>query len=533
MKFKLPGNRSLLFSLARFILILAVSLSVAAALNLDTYKDLSGKRLFKLHTADLKALADQMTIKLDFFLSQGNREGVQSVLDASFGLFGFVVTDCKTELRACPEQNILYTSDRSLPWNHPPDIRDLASGSFALLRRPPGVFPLNNGSDPDSFKPGEIIGRLYVISNMPHSFSDDYVEWLKSPFADIGARRFYLRTTTAFLAGSFIIWIIAELYFMVRRKQNLLLLQREFELKQSVNRQMKQLAVKDAQITRLNEQSGLHYEAYVAKIRALNLKIRNEEEYRELAEQIIAELEFDKARETEKYSEDLATVRLDMERLQEKVVQFEEASNHKRESSYKELEAAVRTPNFSNLFEQRIFEKISSVDKYTKGDWRLLSNFDVAPGRNYRQFTDFILFNGDALIILEAKYYVGLIDSPGDFLNDIWISTGVQKKKIDCLWGENPYHQLNEYSMSLMKILKQKSPWNFQIFGVIIFPDEADISRIGEHIGKFYRVTTVSRALELFESIFAEARRFQAAKNPKRPKPEQVEDMLRGRKISY
>ncbi len=532
MKFNLPGNRSLLFSAARFIVILAVSFLIATALNYDTYKDYYGKRLFKLHTSDFKALADQMTIKLNFFLSQGNREGVQSVLDASFGLFGFIITDCKQELRVCPEQKILYTSDLSLPWTRPPRTDDLVTGSFALLRRPPGDFPVNEGSDRNSFKPGEIIGRLYVISNMPDSFTAEFFESLKSPFSDIGARRFYLRTSIAFLAGSLIIWAITELYFMVRRKQSLLLLQREFELKQSVNRQLKQLAVKDAQITRLNEQSSRQYEAYVAKIRALNLKVSNEEEYRELAEQIIAELESDKARETDKYSEDLATVRMDMERLQEKVVQFEEASKQKRESSYKALEAAARTPNFSNVFEQRIFEKISTTDKYTKGEWRLLSNFDVAPGRNYRQFTDFILFNGDALIILEAKYYVGLIDSPGDFLNDIWISTGVQKKKIDCLWGENPYHQINEYSMSLMKILKQKSPWNFQIFGVIIFPDEAEISRIGEHLGKFYRVTTVSRALELFESIFAEARRFQAAKNPQRPKPEQVEDMLRGRKIS-
>jgi hypothetical protein len=270
----------------------------------------------------------------------------------------------------------------------------------------------------------------------------------------------------------------------------------------------------------------------VEKIRALNLKIRNEEEYRELAEQIIGELEHDKVREAEKFSEDLAAVRMDMERLQEKVVQFEESSEQRRESTYKALEEEVRKPNFSNAFEQSIYEKITSSEKYTKGDWRLLSNFDVAPGRNYRQFTDFILFNGDALIILEAKYYSGTIDSPGDYLNDIWISTGVQKKRIDCLWGENPYHQLNEYSMSLMKILKQKSPWNFQIFGVIIFPDEADITRIGEHIGKFYRVTTVSRTLDLFGSIFAEARRFQQAKNPVRPKPEQVEQMLRGRKIS-
>jgi hypothetical protein len=83
-----------------------------------------------------------------------------------------------------------------------------------------------------------------------------------------------------------------------------------------------------------------------------------------------------------------------------------------------------------------------------------------------------------------------------------------------------------------MKILKQRSPWNFQIFGVIIFPDEADISKVGEHLGKFYRVTKVSKLTELVEGIFGEARRFQAVKNPRRPKAEQVEDLLRGRKVS-
>jgi hypothetical protein len=282
----------------------------------------------------------------------------------------------------------------------------------------------------------------------------------------------------------------------------------------------------------LNEETHLQYEAYLEKIRALNRKILNEEEYRELAEQIIDELENAKEREAEKYAVDLAAVRQDMERLQQKITEFEESTSVKRESSYKALEDAVRAPQFSNVFEQQIFEVISASENYVNDEWRLLSNYDVAPGRNYRQFTDFVLFNRDAVIIIEAKYYVGLIDSPGDFLNDIWISVSSQRKKIDCLWGENPYHQLNEYAMSMMKILKQRSPWNFQIFGVIVFPDEADIAKIGEHLGKFYRVTTVGKLLALADSIFAEAHRFQAAKNPKRPRPEQVEDMLRGRKIT-
>jgi len=524
-------SRRLIFaSAARFILIFTFSMVVATFINHDTYKDFYSKTLFRLHTSDLTTLANQMTVKLNFFLSQGDRDGVQRVLDASFGLFGFIITDCRGEHKFCPDQKILFTSDLSLPWAYPPQIKDLSSASFALLRRLPVPIHENKPVITESGRPGEIIGRLYVVNNMPRSFKDAFLESIKSPLSDIGARRFYLRTTLSFFAGALIIWTVTEFYFMLRRKQLLVLQRRELELRESVNSQMKQLAQKDAQITRLNQESDRQYETYVEKIRSLNDKVRSEEEYREFAEQIIAEMESDKAAETAKYSEELSVVRKDMERLVAKVAQFEKSSTVKTESSYRALEEAVRAPHFSNFFEQSIFDSITSCDQYKRGEWRILSNFDVAPGRNYRQFTDFILFNKDALIILEAKYYLGLIDSPGDFINDIWISTGTQRKKIDCLWGENPYHQLNEYSMSLMKILKQKSTWNFQIFGVIIFPDEADISKIGEHIGKFYRITTLSKSQALFESIFAEAARFQAAKNPNRPRVEQVEAMLRGRK---
>jgi len=528
---KFPEYRTILLSLTRFLLILAVSLSVATFLNRDIYKDFYGKKLFRLHTLDLKTIAEQMTIKVNFFLSQGNREGLQDVLDAGFGFFGFVVTDCKTTDAICPEQKILFASDKSLPWLHYPNVSSLSKGSFTILQRLEKVGGAGRSAPPEN-RPAVIIGRLYVIRNIPVSFADDFRGWILSPFSDIGARRFYLRTTVAFVGGAFIFWVIAELYFMIRRRQKRLLQRRELELKQSVNRQMKQLAENDAHITRLNEQTANQYEAYVEKIRSLNRKMKNEEEYRELAEQIISELEHDKSLEAAKHSEDLANVRREMERLEGKVRMFEGSTKQTRESSYKELEDAARMPLFSNQFEKQIFEVITSCESYKKGHWRLFSNFDVAPGRNYRQFTDFILFNQDAFIIIEAKYYPGLIDSPGDFLNDIWISAGSRRKKIECLWGENPYHQINEYSKSLMKILKQRSPWNFQIFGVIVFPDEADISKVGEHLGKFYRVTKVSGLPALAENIFAEAKRFQTVKNPSRPKAEQVEDMLRGRKVS-
>lgn len=520
-------RKNILFIVARLLLILIFSLSVAAELSRDTYNDFYGKRLFRLHTADLASLANQMTTKLSFFLANGDSAGVQSVLDASFGLFGFVVTDCK-RLDSCVGEKILFTSDLSLPWQQTPGLQMLARASSTLLRRPPQISGGASGIGGDA---GEPLGRLYVVSNVPKSFYDDYLLWLAAPIKDVGARRVYLRTNLTFIIGAFTVWGLSELYLAFRRKQQMMLLQRESDLKRAVNRQMKQLTDKDEQITRLSEESRRQYETYVEKIRSLNLMIQDEEEYRQLAEQIIAELEQDRERNSAQYSQELEAVRADMERLKQKITEFEETAKVSREESFRALEEAVRTPNFSNAFEQKIYELVAAAPQSASGEWRLLNNFDVAPGRNYRQFTDFILFNKDAIIIIEAKYYTGLIDSPGDFLNDIWLSVSSQRKKIDCLWGENPYHQINEYSMSLMKILKQRSPWMFQIFGVILFPDETDTSKVGEHLGKFYRVAKLGSFLPLVESIFAEARRFQAAKNPKRPTAEQVENMLRGRKI--
>jgi len=73
MNVTLPAKKLLLLSVARFILIFTISMVVATFINHDTYKDFYSKRLFKLHTADLSALANQMTVKLNFFLSQGDR----------------------------------------------------------------------------------------------------------------------------------------------------------------------------------------------------------------------------------------------------------------------------------------------------------------------------------------------------------------------------------------------------------------------------------------------------------------------------
>src|SRR5690349_18953397 len=190
-------SRHLIFILGRCLVIVALSLSVASYINRGIYHDYFDKQILRLHTADLKTLAEHMTTKLNFFLERHDADAIQSVLDANFGLFGFVVTDCLTADKSCPGQNIIFTSSRKLPWYHYPNNDSLANEPFALLRRLPQIAGNGDQRPTPAQPPGQILGRLYVIRNIPHTFAEDYRIWLGAPFKDVGVHNYYLRTVGA------------------------------------------------------------------------------------------------------------------------------------------------------------------------------------------------------------------------------------------------------------------------------------------------------------------------------------------------
>ena len=69
----------------------------------------------------------------------------------------------------------------------------------------------------------------------------------------------------------------------------------------------------------------------------------------------------------------------------------------------------------------------------------------------------------------------------------------------------------------------------FHAGGTGSFPEIADISKLESKIGKFYRITTIDHLLAVLEQIEAEARRDNAFS--KRPTPEQIENLIRGKKV--
>lgn len=517
-------NKTRIYILAslRLLLIIGGALAIATDLNADIFKDFKQQRLLRIHTADLRTLAERMTIKLSYFMERGDRPIVQQIIDADFGLFGFVVTDCQSTAVACPQQQTLFVSQPLSAWYRPPTDLDLSRESFTFLRRL--IDPrLGEGG-------GEIIGRLYVLKNIPLSFGEDYRLWLADPFRNVGVHPYYLRTVGAFVSGATLVWFIAELLLWNFRQRRIALRRHEEEVVGRADGYLRQLTEKNRQLAETDQLMREQFDSYVKRIRVLEMRVRDDEEYTRLADEIIAELEQKANEQSLRYTDELEKTRQEIEQLQQRVEQFESAPKQEKEESLKALVDVVST-QFSNSFEQRIHETITGTSHFPRDEWRLLRNFDVAVGRNFRQFTDFILVSRNCVVILEAKYYPGRIDSEGDFLNDQWYShsVGGGRKRIDCLWGENPYHQLNEYCMSLMKLIKQRSPWELPVYGVIIFPDEADTTKLGEHLGRFYRVARLSQLVPLLEKLQIEAKRHQAG--AKRPSTLQVEHMLKGRKI--
>lgn len=525
---KFISLKQLLYTAPRFLIIMALAVVIAKPLNKEIYDNYYQRALFKVHTTDLNFLSDQLRNRFSFLLLMNDIVELQRVLDSNFGVFGFVITDCKTEQGACPGQRIVYSSSPDLNWRKFPSPEDLHKEPYIPLLGPDplsaeGKHPVTQTSTP------EVIGRLYIISNMPRSFDEDYGLWLSAPLKSIGAWRYYLKTMGFCLMGGFLTWLIVELSLGIRRIQLWNAREREYQLINNADSYLKMLEEKNYQLEEQNRFSTGQFETYLDRIKELEQREKDDSQYKSFTEAFIQEIEEARREQSVKLNEELHKTKQEMQLLREKIAEFEGASEKDKRGTYTALESAVKT-QFSNAFEQKIVETISKSPKYLRGEWLTVHNFNVGAGKKSSQFADCIVISKECLVVIEAKNYVGTIDSDGDFENDKWVcrnSMGV--REVASLWGDNPFHQVYEYSMSLMHIVKKRSQWNIAVFGVIAFPEGADLSVIGGQLGKFYRVTTADRLVAVLENIEAEARR--SNRFGKRPSPQQIENLIRGRNV--
>lgn len=523
---KMQDIRRKVYIMLRLILLLSLAVLLARFINSKNYAYYANKTLLKIHT-DMKTPVTTRFLpeSIATLLSQNQTRGLQDELDKNYSIFAMVITDCRSVSYVCPDQKILFATSAHLLQKKLPRPDELINYPYILLRLP-GPQIKGDGKT----VPAVIIGRLYTISTIPTNFEEDYREWLKDPFADYGPWNIYLSTMVYCLLGGVLLWAIMELFLKIRWIEQRSAAERERVLFMNADNYLRQLEEKGNQIAEQERSSSRQFEAFIRRIKELEGKLQHDKEQRSLAEAIIRSLENEQQQQQAKFREELDKTSQEKLALRAEVARYQRASGKEKAEASRTLANAI-SPQFTNLFEQKVFEAVAGTAKSESGAWLALSHLDVAVGKGGSQFIDCIVISKDCLMVIEAKNYSGVIAADGDVENTRWHSLVGSRRdaEVKSSWGTNPYHQVREYAMSLLTIINTRGRWPLPVYGVIVFPEGTDISGIGGRIGRFYRVTTADRLIGVMENIDVEARRDNA--HSKRPTPRQVEDLILGRTI--
>jgi hypothetical protein len=202
---------SSLRALSFLTLSLGTSLSVIYVNHYNYWKG----TIYRTQTVDFNILSNLLPSKLSVFLSKKNLStddiiGIKQILDSNYGLFGIIVTNCKSEDLHCPNQKILYASktmikeskganQKLIPENSYAKVwsekfnkdnsseKSLIESPFVILRNPPPLYQEWRFETPNDDKQvyskyknsGTIIGRAYFLRAEKPSFRDDLQKWVK------------------------------------------------------------------------------------------------------------------------------------------------------------------------------------------------------------------------------------------------------------------------------------------------------------------------------------------------------------------
>lgn len=531
-----PTRQLLTASLIRFILVLGATALFSYPLYRDAFSTYYNREVIRLHTLDVKEMAKRLAGLFSYLLEIEDIITLQRELNENFGTFGLVITDCPVPNGPCPSERILFTSSLSLPWKRTPLPEDLSRTASVPLY---GAVPLSpthlekrETHPPDDRSPAAaeplVLGRLYLFNNLPSDFSEDFSGWLRHPFRDTGPHRVYLKITIGLLLLSLLFWFSIELFLANRRLQLELVRRRSDELRMTADSYLKQLEEKDSLISELETYALEQFETYSEKIRELEHRVRDGSEFQSIAEELITELEQEKARQSERYASELSQVRHDMEELRKKLMEYEQASEARKRELDQEMEDSFR-PVFTNPFERKVFETLAHAPRTENGEWRVIPNFNVAVGRNFSQFVDALVITPTAVIVVEAKRYPGLITPEGDMENTRWYYHNPSRREIRCMWGLNPYHQINQYCMSVLTLINTRCRQKLPVFGILVFPDTADISPLGS-LGAFYRAIRVQDLVETVRNLEEQGKRNDISTG-RRLTVADIESILTGRNL--
>ncbi|WP_162605129.1 nuclease-related domain-containing protein [Geomonas oryzae] len=514
-----------MYVVLRLVLLICVSLWLAFIINHKNYDYVLNKTLLSIHT-NLKTskLTSVLPEAVESLLIHNQRGPLQELLDRNYSIFALVITDCRTDSLYCPDQKVLMTTSPNLLVRKLPAPVNLVNYPFVMLR-----LPVPSAAGPGS-QSRPVIGRLYTISTMPASFAEDYREWLKDPFGDYSLWQTYLTTTVNSLIAALLVWVILELFLKIKLIQGRAALERERILIANADKYLRQMEDKETQIAEQEKTSDAQFEVLIGRIRELEATLRHDREQQRAAEAIIQSIEQERQAQVAQFREQLEQTAREKAALLSEVTRYRSASGKEKEEASRTLTNAISTP-FENALEREIRETLAASAKGRSGAWRVLHQVDVAVGKEVSRFIDSVVISKDCITVIEAKNYSGRIFADGDAENTGWHCQPGNRAAvaIKASWGVNPYHQVREYVMTLMTVVNTRGSWRLPVYGVIVFPGGADLSGIGERLGKFYRVTSSDRLIATLDNIEAEARRENA--HTIRPQPLQVEALVLGRKM--
>jgi hypothetical protein len=290
------GKSSVIRGIAAILLSAGTGIGVVY-LNYHSYWKVT---IYRTQTVDFNMLANLLPSKVSTHLLKNDSKGLQEVLDTNYGLFGTIVTNCKSLTVDCPEQKIIYgskikieqisdTKQRLVPqgkyahvWAQKFNGKDtpahsLKGSDYIILRNPPTSKPDWKFESPrdsqimvsqqQNINP--IIGRIYFVRGNPPSFIDE----LKTlnPFSKGSRNLVYDAIAGAALLTGILAWLLSEIFHYRSRKSDRL----EIEAERSIRQASEQLT--QANIDKFQAEKDARLAQTRAEETAQRLKATNQE----------------------------------------------------------------------------------------------------------------------------------------------------------------------------------------------------------------------------------------------------------------
>jgi signal transduction histidine kinase len=230
-------------SVVRGLLSLAFSLGTGFGIIYYNYQNYWQVTIYRTQTVDFNILANLLPHKVSAQLTEGDSQGIQETVDSNYGLFGIIITDCKTAQVGCSEQRILYASSVKVQSNtegkqqlvpranskyplgwleklnrEESPAQRLNEELYVLLRKKPPMKPEWKFTSPRDNKErklteqneGEIIGRAYLIRGDTPLFSSAMQTWLSKPFKNSSNNLVYNAIAFAATLTGSMVWMLSE-----------------------------------------------------------------------------------------------------------------------------------------------------------------------------------------------------------------------------------------------------------------------------------------------------------------------------------